>query len=239
MFVTIRKWTAIYIASLAVLFCLFAVIMSYGESIPTSGTEAIGESIPVLIIDAGHGGEDGGAIGADGTIESDINLEIAFKASEIARLMGWNICMTRCEDISIHDPEADTLREKKVSDLKNRVTFCNGITNGFLISIHQNSMPNARNVQGAQVFFYNEATSREVAAALQNALNQHINTGREKEVKNIGDSSYLMRSVTCPAILVECGFLSNDQECCLLNSEEHQLKIALLIINSVTKALGN
>ena len=239
MFVAIRKWTVIYIACLALLFCLFAAIMRYGESVPASGTEVIGAELPVLIIDAGHGGEDGGAIGIDGTIESIINLEIALKASEIARLMGLEVCMTRSGDTSIHDPEAVTLREKKVSDLKNRVSICNGIANGFLISIHQNSMPTAKKVHGAQVFFYNESTSQEIAMVLQNTLNQHINAGNEKQVKNIGESSYLMRSVTCPAILVECGFLSNAQECSLLNSKEHQTKIALIIIDSLTKALRN
>ena len=237
MFITFRKWTIVYILSLIVLVISFALITQQGQVIQTSvGTSRISD-VPVLIIDPGHGGEDGGAVSADGTIESHINLSISLTASDLAQLLGWDVCMTRDEDISIHDSTSQTLREKKVSDLKNRTTLCNNLKNGVLISIHQNSMPSAKTVRGAQVF-YNEVTGgSELAQTVQQAFNKTININHKKDTKPIGNSSYLMKSVQRPAILVECGFLSNDAETQLLKSTEYQLKIALCIISAVATHL--
>ena len=107
----------------------FAAILKLGETVPVSNNALTCPKPFVLIIDPGHGGEDGGAIGIDGTVESKINLEISQKANEIAKLLGLRVHMTRSEDISIHDPSANTLRQKKISDLKNRVSLCNEIEN--------------------------------------------------------------------------------------------------------------
>ena len=239
MFVTFRKWTAIYIACLILFMCIFAAIMEYGSSVPASNQITTAKNTPVLIIDPGHGGEDGGAVGADGTIESHLNLEIAFRTQELAKLIGLNVYMTRYEDISIHDSAAQTLRQKKVSDLKNRVLLCQTTENGILLSIHQNSLPENNSVCGAQTFFNDAEGSRELAAVIQNELNQYLNTGSKKEEKYIGESSFLMKNVTCPAVLVECGFLSNPNECQLLKSEKHQNKIAIILINSLAHWLEN
>ena len=234
MFITFRKWTIIYLLSLVILVISFALITQQGESVQTSANASIIDQPLSLIIDPGHGGEDGGAVSADGTIESHINLALALTASDLARFLGWKVYMTREDDISIHDSTAQTLREKKVSDLKNRAHLCNSIENGVLISIHQNSMPSAKSVRGAQVF-YNEITgSAELAQTTQEVLNQTINIDHKKSSKPIGNSSYLMKSVQIPAVLVECGFLSNSTETQLLKSPEYQLKLALCIICAVT-----
>jgi len=239
LFVIFRKWTAIYIAFLVFVVFAFTAIMKFGESVPTSHAVAADLNFPVLIIDPGHGGEDGGAIGVDGTIEAQINLEIARKAAEFANMMGYKVVMTRIEDISIHDSDADTLRQKKVSDLKNRVSLCEQIDNGILLSIHQNSFPEATAVQGAQVFYNDIEGSRELAYTIQHALNQYVNIGHTKEAKYIGENSYLMKNVSCPAVLVECGFLSNPTECKMLNSEEHQNRIVFTVIGSLIASLMN
>lgn len=239
LFITFRKWTAIYIVCLTMLMFVFAVVMSLGDAVPASSNATVNESLPTLIIDPGHGGEDGGAVGIDGTVESIINLEISQKAAEVAALIGWPVCMTRNADISIYDSGSNTLRQKKVSDMKNRVSFCDNIKNGFLISIHQNSLPEAKNVRGAQVFYCNEQMCLELANEVQSQLNHYFNAGREKQAKNIGSNSYLMKHVSCPAILVECGFLSNQEECKLLQTEEYQKELALVIIQTVYSALMN
>lgn len=239
MFITFRKWTAIYVVCLTMLFLTFALILKIGDAVPVSNNTVPKRDLPILIIDPGHGGEDGGAVGADGTIESQINLQISLKAAEIARLIGIPVIMTRSEDISIHDAEAETLRQKKISDLKNRVSICEEIDDGLLISFHQNSIPEAKSVKGAQVFYYNESECLELATEIQHQLNRYFNIGREKEAKNIGSSSYLMRNVSCPAILIECGFLSNHDECKLLQTKKYQNKIALVIIRSAYSALMN
>lgn len=233
MFITFKKWTAIYVCSMFVLICLFAIMVSLRDAVPASNFSKSFGNTSAIILDPGHGGEDGGAVGADGTIESKINLMIAQKAADIARLMGWNVFMTRDCDISVHDPSAETLRQKKVSDLKNRVLFCEKIQNSTLISIHQNSLLGASSVRGAQAFYNNAEESKDLAEQIQYVLNDSINHHNQKSAKPIGDNSYLMKHVSCPAVLIECGFLSNPEESALLNTEEHQKKIAVAIIASV------
>ena len=232
-FITFRKWTILYVLSLIALVISFALITRQGEAVQTSAEASYTHETPILIIDPGHGGEDGGAVSADGTIESHINLAISLTTSDLARLLGWDVYMTRQDDISIHDSSAQTLREKKVSDLNNRAKLCNSIENGILISIHQNSIPSAKSVRGAQVFYNQISESVELAQTAQEIFNETINLDHKKSAKSIGDSSYLMKSVQIPAILVECGFLSNDSETQLLKSAEYQLKIALCIIGSI------
>ena len=121
--------------------------------------------------------------------------------------------------------------------MKNRVSFCDNIKNGFLISIHQNSLPEAKNVRGAQVFYRNEQVCLELANEVQSQLNHYFNAGREKQAKNIGSNSYLMKHVSCPAILVECGFLSNPTEAALFETDEYKQKVAFVIFCSLTEFL--
>ena len=130
--------------------------------------------MPVLIIDPGHGGEDGGAVANDGTVESGINLSVALMVEDLARLAGWDTVMTRREDISIHDEGSETIREKKNSDLRNRVALCNSVEGGILISIHQNSLPSVPSVHGAQVFYNGVGDSEFLAQAIQDELNRKM-----------------------------------------------------------------
>ena len=181
-------------------------------------------------MDAGHGGEDGGAVAADGTVESSINLAVALKVEELLFLTGQETEMTRREDISVYSQGAETLREKKVSDLHNRVELVNGMGEGaVLLSIHQNSLPQAKSVRGAQVFYNENAGAEPLAAAIQQAMNQAVNAGGEKSHKAIDGSVYLMAHIDCPGVLVECGFLSNAGEAALLKTEDYQRKLALSI----------
>lgn len=237
MFITFRKWTVYYFLCFITLIVSFVLIEKRGEVVQVIANASGSKEFPIIIIDPGHGGEDGGAVSADGTIESHINLSIASTSADLARFLGLKVVMTREEDVSIHDDTAKTLREKKVSDLKNRVSLCDSIENGILVSIHQNSMSSAKSVRGAQVFYNETNEGVELAQTIQNILNQTINSDHKKETKPIGSSSYLMRSVSVPAVLVECGFLSNDAECQLLKSTEYQRKISLCIIAAVSSYL--
>ncbi len=183
----------------------------------------------LLVIDAGHGGEDGGAVASDGTVESGINLAVALRLNELLRFLGHDTIMTRKEDISLHSEGAETLREKKVSDLKNRTAFVNAQEEAVLISVHQNSLPSDRSVRGAQAFYAKTEGSDTLAKAVQAALNRAINAPKEKSEKAIYSGVYLMENVDHTAVLVECGFLSNDAESKLLTQEKHQTKLALTI----------
>lgn len=209
---------------------LFSSILWQGAVRPAFRQQSADSQSNVVIIDPGHGGEDGGAVAADGTIESGINLSIALKVEELLFLMGQETEMTRREDVSIYSPGAETLREKKVSDLHNRVELVNSRGEGaILLSIHQNSLPQAKSVHGAQVFYNDFPAAETLAASIQQALNQSANQGGEKAHKSIDSSVYLMAHIQCPGVLVECGFLSNAEEAALLQIEEYQRKLALSV----------
>ena len=183
----------------------------------------------IIVLDAGHGGADGGAVSADGTPADDINLAIVLRLRDLFALMGCQTVLTRTGEASLADPDSATLRQEKVSDTKNRVTLINSVANGCLISIHQNTLPGHPTVHGAQVFYGKVTDSDARAAAVQQALNRAINTDNEKNAKPIGSDIYIMAHVNCPAILVECGFLSNSAETKLLLSPEYQTKLAAAI----------
>lgn len=180
-------------------------------------------------MDAGHGGADGGAVAADGTAESGINLAVALRLRDVFALLGRETVMTRRDEGSLADADSETLRQQKVSDTKNRVALINSVPNGRLISIHQNTLAGHPEVHGAQVFFGKAEGSSERAAAVQQVLNEIINAGNEKATKPIGSDVYIMSHAQCPAILVECGFLSNEAEAARLMTEEYQTVLALSI----------
>ncbi len=182
-----------------------------------------------VVIDPGHGGEDGGAVAADGTKESDINLSISLQLKELFLFCGVEPVLTREEDISVYSEGASTLREKKVSDIHNRVDQINAFSDAVVLSIHQNSLPSSTKTHGAVVFYNPVAKAESYAAAIQNSLNLVRNT-KEKQSRPIAKSIYLMQHIDKPAVLVECGFLSNPAENEALKTPETQFRIALAIL---------
>ena len=190
-----------------------------------------------LILDAGHGGEDGGAVSVTGVPESRVNLEIVQKLRDTLALYGVDPVVLREEDVSLHDPEASTLREKKRSDLKNRVRAVEAVEGGTLLSIHQNSYPGSQ-YRGAQVFYAPTGGSRELAELLQTALREELQPDNDRQAKPIPESVYLMNHVSCPAILVECGFLTNPEEEALLRDGGYQRQLAAVLAGAWLTAQG-
>lgn len=188
---------------------------------------------PSLILDAGHGGEDGGAVSLSGAKESDINLEIVLRMEQLLVLLGEQPLLLRSEDISIHDPQAQTLREKKVSDLKNRAEAVNAHPDAALISIHQNSYPESR-YRGTQVFYSPTDGSQQLAQKLQRAVCKTLQKENTRQEKQIPDSVYLMNHVSNRAVLVECGFLTNPEEEKLLQNPTYQRRLALVLATELT-----
>ncbi|MBQ1674843.1 MAG: N-acetylmuramoyl-L-alanine amidase [Oscillospiraceae bacterium] len=182
----------------------------------------------VVILDAGHGGEDGGAVSADGTPESGINLQITRQLADLMIFMGYDVELTREGEDAVYSPEATTLREKKVSDLKNRVALINGQENAFVISIHQNSLPGHPRVHGAKVFYNGVVPAQQAGMIVQAAMNQAVN-GEDRPVTPIDGSIYLMKESQHPAILVECGFMSNPEESKRLQDPTYQRRLAVAI----------
>lgn len=238
MFLTFKKWTALYVVTLLALFAVFAAILWQGTAVNASKNLSLSEGGGlVLVIDPGHGGFDPGAVAADGTAESQVNLKVALQMEEIARLLGVKTDMTRREDVSTESDATAAVRQRKNSDLQNRVAQINGVSGGVLVSLHQNSLPQVHSVHGAQVFYGEAGGSRELAESIQAALNQTVND-RAKEVKAAGGGVYLLKKAEIPAILVECGFLSNSEETVLLNSQAHQNRLAVTILASALAHLN-
>lgn len=172
-----------------------------------------------FIIDPGHGGVDGGATSVTGKLESAFNLEIGLRLRDLLSFLGYQTKMIRTEDISVYT-KGETIAQKKMSDLKERVRICNETDGAILLSIHQNTFPDGR-YSGAQIFYSDTEGSHELAKRLQTALGKRT----EKQAKGI----YLMEHITCPGVLIECGFLSNWEEEAKLRSPEYQKLLVSII----------
>lgn len=181
-----------------------------------------------LVLDAGHGGEDGGAVSITGIPESQINLAIVLKLRDILGLYGVDPILLREEDISLHDSSAATLREKKRSDLKNRTLAIEAVEGGTLLSIHQNTYPGSR-YHGAHVFYAPTRGSQSLAEHFQNSIKIALQPDNKRAVKRISDTVYIMNHVTCPAVLIECGFLTNPEEEAMLQDENYQRKLSAVV----------
>lgn len=182
-----------------------------------------------VIIDAGHGGPDGGTSADDGTLEKDINLHIALMLSEALNAMGVETKMTRTDDISIHNSTAKTIREKKVSDIKNRLKIINETDNSIFVSIHQNHFSVSK-YNGTQVFYSkNNPLSKSLANSIRQPIITYLQPENSREIKESGSEIYLLHHAQKPAVMIECGFLSNFEETQKLKDKSYQKKLAFLI----------
>lgn len=181
-----------------------------------------------IVIDAGHGGEDGGAVSAAGTVESHINLAVAQRLHALLDFCGVDSVLLREDDRSLHDSSAQTLREKKVSDLHNRAAMVEKTKNALFISIHQNTYPGP-GCRGTQTFFGRHPEGERLAQTIQSLVQTSLAPENRRVPAKIPSTVYLMNRITCPAVLVECGFLSNPAEDALLQTPEYQTKLAALL----------
>lgn len=226
-----KKGAVLAVALLGVLALLVAAVGKLDAAMLPVADPVAGRQSAPLILDAGHGGEDGGAVSITGVPESQINLAIVLKMRDIAALYGIDPVVLRETDISLHDDSASTLREKKRSDLQNRVAAVEDVEGASLISIHQNTYTSSR-YHGAQVFYAPTEGSQELAELLQTAIRDTIQTDNQRVAKQISDDVYLMNHISCPAVLVECGFLTNAQEEADLRDDGYQRKLAAVLIGA-------
>ena len=210
----------------AFLICVLILIVlarNIGAARPATGTPAGA----CLLIDPGHGGDDGGASGVDGTLEKTLNLSIASNLRDILTLNGVSVEMTRDSDVSIHDAGCTTTRQIKVSDMKNRLKRYDAAA--ATVSIHQNHFSVAK-YHGAQVF-YSAANplSATLATSVRERILSLVQPDNTRELKQATDNIFLLHRTTKPAILVECGFLSNPEECEKLQDISYQRQLAFAI----------
>ena len=182
---------------------------------------------PTLVIDAGHGGIDGGALSTDGTKESDINLAIALRLDSIVRFCGQKTIMTRWDD----SRKTDILSYSEREDLKYRAEVANGTKNAVLISIHQNDFPTAQ-PRGAQVLYSSFGDSDRLGRLIQSLLVEKLDPENRRLAAPAPPELYLTANVHCPAVLVECGFMSNNFEVLKLKESGYQSALALVIAAS-------
>ncbi len=219
-------WKILSLGALALLALLGFVLLRRPAAAPTAAPAGT-----VVVIDPGHGGEDGGAVAADGTAESGVNLAVAQRLDAILTFWGRETLLLRDRDVSLHSPDAQTIRQKKVSDLHNRVAAIGALADPRVISIHQNSFPQAQ-YHGAQVFYANGPLGQPWAKRTQDNLRTCLEPENRRAEKPIAHDVYLMNHIACPAILVECGFLSNPEELARLKDPSYQTALAAVIAGS-------
>lgn len=207
------------------LICVLAIFAALALSHVGKTVSVMNAEQPItVVIDAGHGGEDGGALSVSGVAESGINLQIALRLNDFLHLMGVKTAMIRTEDVSVYT-EGSTIAQKKVSDIRNRVRIIQQTPNALLVSIHQNQYSEAK-YRGAQVFY--AKGSEALAEQLQSLLIRQVDPNNHRECKQAKDI-YLMEHIDCTAVLVECGFLSNYEEEQLLRDASYQKKLIAAI----------
>lgn len=226
-------------ASILLFYILIVSIFLTATYWGSEATSVIAQKIPMerqhtVIIDAGHGGEDGGATSCTGKLESAYNLEIALRLNDLMHLLGVHTKMVRTSDISVYT-QGETIAAKKVSDLKNRVKLVNETENALLLSIHQNTFSDSR-YSGAQVFYAPKGEGQLLAEQLQNAFCQTVNLGSNRLSKR-ADGVYLMEHIEKTGVLIECGFLSNVEEEAKLRSDTYQKQLCCVIAATVCNFL--
>ena len=226
----IISFGALFLATVLLLSSLFGV----AENAVLNAIEADAEicELPVLILDAGHGGEDGGATGTNGLLEKDLNLSLTQSLAALLRLCGYTVVETRTEDRLLYD--AGTKKgHKKQSDLENRLAFTEKYPDSVFISIHMNTYPTA-NCEGAQVWY---SPNHEASIAWAQAVQQHVTAilqpSNRRKIKSATSSIYILRHAKSPAILVECGFLSTPSDCERLSDPHYQQQLALALCSAV------
>lgn len=228
-----KKWVIIYGLVISA-----TILIAQGSS---RAVTAMAENTPpvrevTIILDPGHGGEDGGAISRTGKPESSYNLEIALRLNDLLHFLGYDTKMIRTADTSVYT-KGNTIAQKKVSDLKERVRIVNETKNALLLSIHQNQFSDGR-YSGAQVFYGKGKGSESLAKALQSAFIATLNPGSHRQAKK-GEGIYLMEHIQSTGVLIECGFLSNAAEEANLRNPDYQKKLCCVISTTVSTFLSN
>lgn len=182
----------------------------------------------IVVLDVGHGGNDPGKVAGD-VLEKDINLQISMKVKEELEKQGIAVIMTRCEDVGLYSEE-DT--NKKQADMKNRCELINSSNANIMVSIHQNSYSDM-SVKGAQVFYYEGSEEgKSIAENIQESIKNTVDSNNTREAK-ANDSYYIMKNISIPGVIVECGFLTNIEEKMKLMDEKYQEEMAKAIVNGI------
>lgn len=197
------------------------------------------ETRPIIVIDAGHGGEDGGACTYGEIPEKELNLLIAQDLCDMLRFCGIEVVMTRTEDILLYDKNSDYQGKKKSQDLAKRLEIANSTENAILISIHMNAFPEAK-YKGLQVYFSpNTEASYTLANLIQNNVRVKLIPDNNRKAKKADEKIYLLDRFQGTGVLIECGFLSNPEEYARLCTEEYRMQLACVLMGTICDYIAN
>lgn len=207
-------------------FALLAVCARLSDGVMPASAQV--SDRPVIVLDAGHGGLDSGAVGRSGVLEKDVNLSVVKHLQQLLELSGFEVVTTRDEDISIYDAGVEGIRNQKLSDMDNRLEIVQSYPDSIFLCIHQNNFTDPAYF-GAQMFYNdNHPDNRTLAQIMQNRF-AVLQEGNDREIKLSGDELYLLRFNKNPSLMIECGFLSNPEEEARLATTEYQQQVAFTI----------
>lgn len=226
------------LAGMGVCICALCAVLDGGPAELAHRVSGASAQQQTLVLDAGHGGFDGGAVGAGGTSEQDINLCITRRVRDLAGLFGVPCVLTRDSAQALDYQPDRTVRENKVADIRAREAICRAVPDPVFVSIHLNKFEQPQYF-GAQVFYSpHHPLSRTLAEQLQAAFLQGVPNGNTRRARPAAGTIYLMQHLTCPAVVVECGFLSNPQEEIALGQPEYQTQLAVCIVAGCLRGRG-
>ena len=231
-----------FLAFLLFLSILFALLFGIAElTRPESELDVVNKDTAALpktvILDAGHGGEDGGASSADGLLEKDLNLALALTMRDILTANGIDVILTRETDTLLYDRNVDFQGRKKMLDMAARLKIVNETPDAVFVSLHMNTYPHP-SCQGVQVWYSeNNDDSNELAKTIHSTTKELLQPENDRPVKRSGSSIYLLHHLECPAVLVECGFLSSPEEAALLASESYRQQLALTLCMGILRGI--
>lgn len=221
---TVIKVMIILAVSLSIAFGV--VVRGFGESLSVETGSPDGK---IIILDAGHGGEDAGACGKDGSLEKDINLSLSLEIGRQLSDSGYTVIYTRTDDRMLYSEDQNVKGLRKLSDLKNRVAVASEYPEALFISVHINSYGDLR-YKGLQVYYStNSPLSRILATAIQENVRKTLQGDNMRSIKE-GDKLYLLKNIGNPAVIIECGFMSNPEECKKLSEKEYQKQLSFSIV---------
>ncbi len=218
-------------------FLVYYALHNINVYVPVSTPDANDKVI--IVLDAGHGGMDGGGVSVNGALEKDINLSILLKLRDMCQSFGYTVVVTRDTDKSIHNDGVKGVGNQKKSDMENRLNIFNKYDNAIALSIHQNLFTQSQ-YSGAQMFYAKSNPMNEkLAQTMQTEFVKQLQSENNREIKEVGKELYLCYFTTkCPSLMVECGFLSNPQEAALLETEEYQSKVAFTIFSGLNQFIS-
>lgn len=233
MIFVVKKHSIIIVTLVCILAVMTFSLYRSGPNYDSTPAFSSPNSDHIILIDAGHGGEDGGAVGKGNVQEKELNLIIAKKLETILQDNGYLPLMTRVDDVSIHDTDNASIKNKKRSDLNNRLKMMDNSNAQVFISIHMNEFSESK-YRGAQVFYSsNNEKSKLLGETMQARFKAELEGSQNREAKKADSNIFLLKKATIPAIIVECGFLSNPEDLALLQTEEYQDRVAQAIYSGL------